>query len=52
MSSETYYNWFNNNSNLDNLPVMNNLDNWYQYETIDAPILTFSGSNEINNICT
>lgn len=49
MGSETYYNWFNKNSNLDNLPVMNNSKNWYQFETIDIPILTFSGSNETDN---
>ncbi len=49
MSSETYYNWFHKNSNLDNLPVMNNSENWYQFETIDVPILIFSGSNETDN---
>lgn len=49
MSSGTYYNWFHKNSNLDNLPVMNNSENWYQFETIDVPILTFSGSNETDN---
>lgn len=49
MSSQTYYNWFNKNSNLDNLPVMGNSENWYQFESIDVPILTFSGSNEIDN---
>ena len=49
MSSGTYYNWFHENSNLDNLPVMNNSKNWYQFETIDIPILTFSGSNETDN---
>lgn len=49
MSSETYYNWFHDDSNLDNLPVMNNSENWYQFETIDIPVLTFSGSNETDN---
>lgn len=49
MSSATYYDWFHKNSNLDNLPVMNNSDNWYQFETIDIPVLTFSGSNETDN---
>lgn len=49
MSSGTYYNWFHENSNLDNLPVMNNSKNWYQFETIEIPILTFSGSNETDN---
>ena len=24
-------------------------ENWYQFETIDVPILTFSGSNETDN---
>lgn len=49
MSSQTYYNWFNKNSNLDNLPIMSYSENWYQIETIDVPILTFSGSNETDN---
>lgn len=49
MSSGTYYNWFHANSNLDNLPVMNNSKNWYQFESIDVPVLTFSGSNETDN---
>ena len=49
MSSQTYYNWFNKNSNLDNLPVMGNSNNWYQFESIDIPILTFSGSLETDN---
>lgn len=49
MSSQTYYNWFEKNSNLDNLPVMDNSENWYQFESINVPILTFSGSNEIDN---
>ena len=46
MSSQTYYNWFNENSNLDNLPIISNPENWEQFETIDVPIFTFSGSNE------
>lgn len=46
MSSQTYYNWFNENSKLDNLPVISNPEHWEQFETIDVPILTFSGSNE------
>ena len=49
MSSQTYYNWFEKNSNLDNLPVMVNSENWYQFESINVPILTFSGSNETDN---
>lgn len=49
MSSQTYYNWFNEKSNLDNLPVMGNSKNWYQFESINTPILTFSGSNETDN---
>lgn len=49
MSSGTYYNWFRKNSNLDNLPVMGNSENWYQFESISIPILTFSGSNETDN---
>lgn len=49
MSSGTYYNWFRENSNLDNLPVMGNSENWYQFESINIPILTFSGSIETEN---
>ena len=46
MSSQTYYNWFNENSNLDNLPTVRNNNKWNQFESINVPILTFSGSNE------
>lgn len=46
MSSQTYYNWFSENSNLDNLPILGNSNNWYQFSSIDVPILTFSGSRE------
>ncbi len=46
MSSQTYYNWYNENSKLDNLPVISNPKHWEQFETIDIPIITFSGSNE------
>ncbi len=46
MSSQTYYNWYNENSELNNLPVVDNPEHWEQFETIDTPILTFSGSNE------
>lgn len=46
MSSRTYNNWYNENSNLDNLPIINNVQSWKQFKTIDIPILTFSGSNE------
>ncbi len=49
MSSGTYYNWFNKDSNLDNLPIMGNSENWEQFETIDVPLLTFSGSLETDN---
>lgn len=49
MSSGTHYNWFRENSNLDNLPVMGNSNNWEQFESIDVPILTFSGSLETDN---
>ncbi len=49
MSSQTYYNWFNKESNLDNLPVMGNSNNWYQFESINVPLLTFSGSEETDN---
>lgn len=46
MSSGTYYNWYNENSNLDNLPVLANPMHWEQFASIDVPILTFSGGNE------
>ena len=46
MSSQTYYNWFKEDSNLDNLPIVKNNNKWNQFESIDVPILTFSGSNE------
>lgn len=49
MSSQTYYNWFNKDSNLDNLPIMGNSNNWYQFESINVPILTFLGLNETDN---
>lgn len=46
MSSQTYYNWYHENSNLDNLPVLSNFKSWDQFSVIDVPILTFSGSKE------
>ena len=46
MSSQTYYNWFHKSSNLNNLPIISNPKNWEQLETIDVPILTFSGSKD------
>lgn len=46
MSSQTYYNWFNDNSKLNNLPIISNPDYWEQFSSIDVPILTFSGSSE------
>lgn len=49
MSSKTYYNWYNKNSNLDNLPIMSYSNNWTQFETITVPMLTFSGSDETEN---
>lgn len=46
MSSGTYYDWYHEGSLLNNLPVITNPEHWEQFETIDVPILTFSGSNE------
>lgn len=46
MSSGTYYNWYHENSALDNLPIIANPEHWSQFEIIDVPILTFSGANE------
>ncbi len=49
LSSQTYYNWFNKDSNLDNLPFMGKSDNWEQVLAIDVPLLTFIGSEETDN---
>lgn len=46
MSSGTYYNWFHEGSALNNLPIIANPEHWEQFETIDIPILTFSGAKE------
>ena len=46
MSSQTYYNWYHKDTELNNLPVITNPKTWKQFETIDVPILTFSGSKE------
>ena len=46
ISSQTYYNWYNENSELNNLPIISNPEQWKQFATIDVPILTFSGSKE------
>jgi Lysophospholipase len=45
-SSQTYYNWYNENTNISNLPVVKNPDWWEQFSQIDVPILTFSGTDE------
>lgn len=42
MSSKTYYNWYNKNSNLNNLPVIANPSEWREFESINIPILSFS----------
>ena len=49
MSSQTYYNWYNSNSNLNNIPVISNPEKWEQFNSINIPILTFSGSDELNH---
>lgn len=49
VSSQTYYNWYKQNSNLDNLPVVRNPECWEQFSSIDIPIFTFSGSKEENH---
>lgn len=46
MSSHAYYNWYHDESNLDNLPILQKKENFFQLATIDVPILTFSGSLE------
>lgn len=46
MSSKTYYNWYNELSELNNLPIIENPELWEQFSCIDVPILAFSGENE------
>lgn len=46
MSSQTYYNWFKEGSNVDIFPILRNPAKWEQFSYIDVPILTFSGSCE------
>lgn len=46
MSSQTYFNWYNEKAQLNNLPVFANPEHWEQFSSIDIPILTFSGSKE------
>ncbi len=46
MSSQTFYNWYHEGSALNNLPVIANPKHFEQFETIDVPILTFSGLKE------
>lgn len=46
MSSKTYYNWYKEGSELDNLPIIANPTEWVQFSSIDVPLLTFSGENE------
>lgn len=46
MSSETYYDWYQKDTNINNLPVFANPERWEQLESIDVPILTFSGTEE------
>lgn len=46
MSSQTYYNWYNEKSNIDNFPILKKLEKWEQLSKIEIPILTFSGSKE------
>lgn len=45
-SSQTYYNWYREDTELDNLPVLKNPKVWTQFSVIDVPILTFSGLSE------
>lgn len=46
MSSMTYYNWFNKNFNLNNFPILSDLSNWIQLESINIPILTLFTTTE------
>ena len=46
MSSQSYYNWYNKDSLLNNFPTVFKEDKWEQFESINVPMLTFSGSNE------
>lgn len=46
MSSQTYYNWFKENSNIDNFPILRNPEKWEQLALVDVPILAFAGAKE------
>lgn len=46
MSSGTYYNWFKEGSNVDNLPLLRNPERFMQLESISVPILAFAGGEE------
>lgn len=46
ISSATFYNWYREGSNADNFPIKRNPEHFEQLETVDVPILTFSGADE------
>lgn len=45
-SSTTFYNWYKPGSNADNFPIIRNPEHFEQLETVDIPILAFSGAKE------
>lgn len=46
VSSESYFNWFKEGSNCDNLPIKRNPEKFEQLSKINIPIFAFSGENE------
>lgn len=45
-SSATFYNWYKTGSNADNFPIIRNPEHFEQLETVDIPVLAFSGAKE------
>ena len=45
-SSATFQNFYKPGSNVDNFPITRNPEHYKQLETVEVPILAFSGANE------
>ena len=45
-SSATFQNFYKPGSNVDNFPITRNPKHFKQLETVEVPILAFSGANE------
>ena len=45
-SSATFYNCYKTGSNADNFPIIRNPKHFEQLETVDIPVLAFSGEDE------